>query len=75
MGPERSSLGDGDRDGDEDAVHQDRVLNDLTIIQAQAQLMMRRIEAKRDVEHYDVYQRLSVVVDAVRRLTELHRKG
>ena len=71
MGPERRLIGEDD----EDAAHQDKVLNDLTIIQAQAQLMMRRIQSTGDVDHYDVFQRLSVVVDAVRRLTELHRKG
>lgn len=60
---------------DDDAAHHDQVLNDLTIIQAQPQLLMRRIEARREVDHYDVYQRLEVVVEAVRRLTELHREG
>ena len=71
MGPERSSPSDDD----EDAARLARVLDDLTIIQAQAQLMMRRIEATYDIDHSDVHRRLSVVVDAVRRLTEMHRRG
>ena len=62
-------------DFDQDTAHHDQVFNDLTIIQAQAQLLMRRIEARREFDHYDVYERLGVVVEAVRRLTELHRKG
>ncbi len=69
MGPDPSSPDNHD----EEAAHRDRVLNDLTIIQAQAQLMMRRIQSNRDVNHYDVHERLAVVVEAVRRLTELHR--
>lgn len=69
MGPNQGSPDNHD----EEAAHRDRVLNDLTIIQAQAQLMMRRIESKRDFDHYDVYERLAVVVEAARRLTQLHR--
>lgn len=69
MGPDQGSPDNHD----EEAAYRDRVLNDLTIIQAQAQLMMRRIGSKRDLDHYDVYERLAVVVEAVRRLTELHR--
>lgn len=58
---------------DEEMARQDQVLNNLTIIQAQAQLLMRRIDAHRKLDHDDVYQRLVVVVEAVRHLTELHR--
>lgn len=68
MGPEPAPF-----DDDEATTCRDRALNDLTIIQAQAQLLMRRIDARRTVDHYDVHQRLTVVVEAVRRLTELHR--
>lgn len=55
--------------------HRDDVLNDLTIIQAQAQLMMRRIEAKHSIDHDDVHQRLAVVVEAVKRLTKMYRSS
>ena len=52
---------------------EDAVLDDLTIIQAQAQLLMRRIGAERPLDPDDVHQRLAVIVDAVHRLTERHR--
>ena len=60
-------------DYDVDTAHQDQVLNDLTIIQAQAQLLMLWIRAHRRLDHDDAHQRLAVVVEAVKRLTELHR--
>lgn len=53
--------------------HRDDVLNDVTIIQAQAQLMMRRIKAGSAVDHDDVYRRLAIVVAAAHRLAQLHR--
>ena len=68
MGPHTPPILD-----DEDTIHQDKVLNDLTIIQAQAQLLMRQIKGHRRLDHDDVYQRLAVVVEAVKRLTKRHR--
>lgn len=53
--------------------HEDAVLDDLTIIQAQAQLLMRRIGARRPLDPNDVHQRLAVIVEAVHRLTGRHR--
>lgn len=70
MGPEHPRF-----DYDKDTAHRDQILNDLTIIQTQSQLLMRRIEASDYADHAEVYQRLAVVVDAVRRLTELHRSS
>lgn len=58
---------------DEDATHRDQVIHDLTIIQAHAQLMMRRIQANRPIDADDVYRRLGIVTEAVQRLTRLHR--
>lgn len=68
MGPQTPPLID-----DEDTIHQEQLLNDLTIIQAHAQLLMRWIDGNYAVDHNDTYQRLVVVVEAVRRLTKLHR--
>ena len=64
-----------DQNDREEATHRDDVLNDLTIIQAQAQLMMRRIDAKHSIDHDDVYQRLAGVVEAVQRLARMHRSS
>jgi predicted house-cleaning NTP pyrophosphatase (Maf/HAM1 superfamily) len=69
MGPSRTSL---DYD-DEKSSHQDQVLNDLTIIQAQAQLMMRRLAAGKPIDADEASRRLNVIVDAVRRLTTAHQ--
>ena len=68
MGPQTPPFPD-----DEDTTHREQVLNDLTIIQAHAQLMMRRIDEHYVIDHNDTYQRLGVVVEAVKRLTMLHR--
>lgn len=68
MGPFSASS-----DDDNEAAHRDEALNDLTIIQAQAQLMMRRIQAGKPIDPDDTYRRLRVVTDAVQRLTEGHR--
>ena len=57
----------------DDSGHQDEVLRDLTIIQAQAQLVLRRIERAGYVDHDDAHRRLVEVVEAVKRLTLLHR--
>lgn len=57
----------------EASAHRDDVLRDLTIIQAQAQLVMRRIDRAGYVDHDDTYRRLAGMVEAVRRLTLLHR--
>lgn len=62
-------------DHDEDnAIRQDQVFNDLAIIQAHAQLMLRRIAAGRPIDPDDTSRRLTRVVAAVGRLTALHRE-
>ena len=55
------------------AIRQDRVFNDLAIIQAHAQLMLRRIAAGKPIDPNDASQRLNSVVAASVRLTALHR--
>lgn len=57
----------------EESAHLDRVRNDLAIIQAQAQLMLRRLDAGRPVDVDDIRPRLLSIVDAVRRLDQAHR--
>ena len=70
MGPQKPR---SDETQTSEIPHEDAVLNDLTIIQAQAQLLMRRIDARRILDPDDIHGRLAVIVDAVRRLTERHR--
>ena len=54
--------------------HRDDVLDDLTIIQAQAQLMMRRLQERPSIDHEDV-RRLGIMVGAVQRLARMHRSS
>ena len=60
-------------DPDGEAAHLDQIRNDLTIIQAHAQLMLRRLDAGRLIDVDDMRPRLLSIVDAVHRLDQMHR--
>jgi len=53
--------------------HHHRVIDDLAIIQAQTQLMLRQLAAGKPIDRIDTERRHNVVLEAVRRLTLLHR--
>lgn len=53
--------------------HQHHVIDDLAIIQAQTQLMLRQLAAGKPFDRIDTERRHRVVLEAVRRLTLLHR--
>jgi hypothetical protein len=69
MGPDRTVSVPEDMVDEVDAIHRNRVRNDLAIIQAQAQLVLRRTAAGRPVDPDDLHRRLELIVDTVRRLT------
>lgn len=62
-----------DRNEEETTRHHE-TLNDLAIIQAQAQLVMRRVRAGRPIDPDDLQSRLETIVDAVRRLARAHQQ-
>lgn len=72
MEPEQSLLDQDEAEAEAKAVYHHRVTNDLAIIQAQAQLLKRRLRAGRPIAPDDLHHRLTVVVEAVRRLTQAH---
>lgn len=69
MGSDRTSIDPDDADD----FHQERVRTDLAIIQAQAQLLLRRTVADRPAGPDDLHRRLALIVEAVQRLNLAHQ--
>lgn len=64
---------DGRADERNSARH-DELLRDVTIIQAQAQLLLRRLDAGRSIDRDDVHRRLSMIVEATQAITARSRR-
>jgi two-component sensor histidine kinase len=60
-------------DANGEAIRRHEVVKDLTIIQAQAQMLLRRLEAQSYLQHDEADQRLRSIVNAVQRLAQIHR--